>query len=183
MANTPTIRVERSERITVPKSRASYPHLFKPTAFQGEGEPKYSVSFLVPKSEAEFIARLRAAQDAAVKALYGAKKPGNFETWGITDGDDGEDEAATGCWIVKASNKQKPRVVDSTGQDILDELDVYGGCYARASIVAKAYGSSNKGGVTLELLVFQKVADGPAFGGAAKAMSAAVEELGAYEEF
>lgn len=182
MANAPTIRVERSERVTVPKARASYPHVFKPTAFQGEGEPKFSTSLYVPKTEAEFIARLRAAQDSAVKALYGTKKPQNFETWGITDGDESDDEAAAGCWIVKASNKQKPRVVDSQGQDILDELDVYGGCYARASVVAKAYGSSNKGGVTLELLVFQKVDDGPAFGGAAKAMNAAVEELGVYEE-
>jgi len=182
MATTPTIKVTRSDRINLPKSRLSYPHLFKPTAFQGEGEPKFSASFLVPKSEKEFIAKLKGAQDQAIKELYGAKKPQNFETWGIADGDDTDDEAAKGCWIIKASNKTKPKVVDAKGTDILDELDVYGGCYARASVQAKAYGTAAKGGVTLELLVVQKVGDGTPFGGAAKAMSAAVDELGAYEE-
>lgn len=183
MAQAATIRVERSARINTPKARASYPHVFKPSAFQGEGDPKFSISLYVPKSESEFISRLRAAQDEAVKALYGAKKPQNFETWGITDGDELEDAAAANCWVVKASNKSKPRIVDSQGQDILDELEIYGGCYCRAVLTAKAYGTNNKGGVSLELLVVQKVGDGQPFGGAAKAMSAAVEELGVYEEY
>jgi hypothetical protein len=182
MATTPAIKVERSTRFNVPKARASYPHVFKPSAYQGDGDPKYSTSLYVPKTESEFIARARASQEEAIKALYGTKKPQNFETWGITDGDDLDDEAAAGCWVIKASNKAKPRIVDTQGQEILDELEVYGGCYARAVICAKAYGTTNKGGVTFELLVFQKVADGAAFGGAAKAMSAAVDELGVYEE-
>lgn len=182
MATTPSIKVTRSDRINLPKSRLSYPHLFKPTAFQGEGEPKFSASFYVPKTEKQFIADLRARQDAAIKELYGAKKPQNFETWGIADGDDTEDEAAKGCWVIKASNKTRPKVVDASGTDVLDELAVYGGCYARASVQAKAYGTAAKGGVTLELLVVQKVADGTPFGGAAKSMSAALDELGAWEE-
>jgi len=182
MATTPSIKVTRSDRINLPKSLLSYPHVFKPTAFQGEGEPKFSASFYVPKSEKDFIKALKDRQAAAIKELYGDKKPQNFEHWGIADGDDTEDAAAKGCWIVKASNKTKPKVVDARGTDILDELEVYGGCYARASVQAKAYGTGAKGGVTLELLVVQKVGDGTPFGGAAKAMSAAVDELGAYED-
>lgn len=182
MAQPATIKTARSGRINLPKSRLSYPHVFKPSAFNGEGEPKFSASFYVPKAEKEFIASLRSLQEDAVKELYGSKKPQNFETWGIADGDDTDDEAAKGCYIVKASNKVKPKVVDWRGSDILDELEVYGGCYARASVQAKAYGTPAKGGVTLELLVVQKVADGTPFGGAAKAMSAAVDELGEYVE-
>lgn len=180
--NTTGIKVTRSGRINTPKGRASYPHVSKPSAFQGEGDPKYSVTLMVPKTEVEFIAKLKAAQQSAIKELYPTKVPQNFETWGITDGDETEDPHSAGHWLIKASNKLKPRIVDSQGTDILDELEVYGGCYARLSINAKAYGTSNKGGVTLELNVFQKVADGTPFGGAAKAMSEAVDELGAYEE-
>ena len=96
-------------------------------------------------------------------------------------GDEVDDPAAKGNWVIKASNKQRPRIVDANSAEILDELEVYGGCYVRASLNAKAYGTSQKGGVTLELNVVQKVADGTPFGGAAKAMTDAVNELGAYE--
>lgn len=176
------IKVTRSNRVNTSKARASYPHVFKPTAFQGEGEPKFSISMLVPKSDKDTIEKIELAQKQATKELYPTKVPQNFETWGVSDGDESNDPAASGCWIVKASNKMKPRVVDSSGGDILDETEVYGGCYVRASIVAKAYGTSNKGGVTLELLVVQKVSDGEPFGGAARAMNDAVDELGAYTE-
>ena len=182
MATAPKIQVTRSARINTPKARASYPHVFKPTAFQNEGEPKYSLTMLVPKEEKEFMVNLRALQDAAVKELYPSKAPANFERWGVADGDEADDETTAGCWIIKASNKSKPMAVDSGGTQILDELEIYGGCYVRASINAKAYGTNAKGGVTFELNVVQKVGDGEPFGGAAKAMKAAAEELGAYQE-
>ena len=182
MAQEAKTKVARSARINMPKARLSYPHIFKPTAFNNEGEPKYSASFFVPKSEKEFIKNLRSLQDAAANELYPTKRPQNWEQWGISDGDETDDEAQKGCWVIKASNKSKPRVVDGKGADILDEVEVYGGSYCRASICAKAYGSTNKGGVTLELLVVQKVGDGEPFSGAAKAINSAVDELGAYEE-
>lgn len=177
------IKVERSSRIVTPKARASYPHVFKPSAFQGEGEPKFSINLLVPKTNDEFIKNLRGLQDAATKALYPpTKKPQNFEVWGITDGDETDDSAAAGCWVIKASNKSRPAIVDKDAVQIIDELEVYGGCYVRANINAKAYGTASKGGVTLELNVVQKIADGEAFGGAAAVKAKALEEMGAYEE-
>lgn len=182
MAQPASIKVTRSDRVIVPKARLSYPHVFKPSAFQGEGEPKYSACFLVPKAEKDFYKAVKAAQTRAVDELYGAKKPQNFETWGIADGDEADDSTAAGCWVIKASNRIKPKVVDAKGVEIIDETDVYGGCYARASVQAKAYGTNQKGGVTLELLVVQKVADGTPFGGAAKSMANALDELGVFEE-
>ena len=187
MATAPKIQVTRSARINTPKARASYPHVFKATQFQGDGDPKYSLTMLVPKAEKEFMGKLRVLQDAAIKELYPKNPPVNFERWGVADGDapddDGNvDETTAGQWIIKASNKSKPMAVDASGGQILDELEIYGGCYVRASINAKAYGTNAKGGVTFELNVVQKVGDGEPFGGAAKAMKAAAEELGAYQE-
>lgn len=185
MAQAPSIQVKRSERLISPKGRCSYPHLFKPTAFQGEGEPKFSVSLLLDKKTAaskDFVAKLKAAQDSALADLYGKKLPQNLERWGVQDGDDLDDESLSGQWVIKASSKNKPATIDADGTAILDELSVYGGCYGRINVCAKAYGTTQKGGVTLELNVFQKISDGEAFGGAQKAQQEALSEMGSYDE-
>ena len=191
MAQAPAIQVKRSDRIISPKGRCSYPHLFKPSAFQGEGEPKFSAALLIDKKASgtkEFIGKIKAAQDAALKELYGTKLPTNLERWGVSDGDDivdaqgNPDPVTKGNWVVKASSKNRPAIIDGQGTEILTETDVYGGCYGRINFCAKAYGTPAKGGVTLELNVFQKIADGEAFGGAEKAKQAALAEMGAYEE-
>ena len=191
MATPATIQVKRSARLISPKGRASHPHLFKPSAFQDKGEAKYSTILMLEKSVAankDFIAKVRTAQDAALADLYGKKLPENLERWGVTDGDtavDSEGNAipgAAGHWLIKAGNKAKPAIIDAQGTEILDELSVYGGCYGRVNVCAKAYGTPAKGGVTLELNVFQKISDGPAFGGAEKAKQAALAEMGAYDD-
>ena len=184
-----SIKVERSSRMNTIKGRAGYPHVFKPTAFQEGDEPKYSVILMVPKVGADdFIKQLKALRVEATKKLYPAKRPAMFEEYGITDGDeklnaDGEaDDSTAGFWLVKASTKNKPAVIDKEGTAILDELEIYGGCWVRLNICAKAYGTPSKGGVALELNVCQKVSDGDPFSGAAKATKQAVNEMGAYEE-
>lgn len=192
MANpTSSIQVKRSDRIISPKGRCSYPHLFKATSFQGEGEPKFSTSILFDKKAPgtkDFVAKIKSAQEAALNELYGKKRPQNLEIWGVTDGDtltddDGNvDQVTAGQWLVKASSKNRPAVIDSSGSEILDEMSVYGGCYGRINVCAKAYGTPAKGGVTLELNVFQKIEDGEAFGGFEKAKQNAVAEMGAYAE-
>ena len=177
------VKVIRSVRLISPKGRLSYPHLFKPTAFQGEGEPKFSCSIYIDKTAGkQFVADVKKLQEKALKELYPEKFPQNLERWGISDGDEGEDQAAKGCWIIKSSNKSRPAVLDADGTEILEELAAYGGCYGRVNICAKAYGTTSKGGVTLELNVFQKIADGEPFGGAEKAKQSAMAEMGAYEE-
>lgn len=184
MAKTDGIQVKRSARFVTPKGRLSYPHLFKPTAFQGEGEPKYSCTLLVAKDAAgnEAIKAIKRLQEQALTDLYPGKRPTNLETWGVSDGDEADDTNAAGCWIIKASNKVRPGTVDRTSTAIIDESEVYGGCYGRMNLCAKAYGTANKGGVTLELVAFQKVEDGEPFGGSAKAIAAAVNEFGTFDD-
>jgi hypothetical protein len=184
MAKTDGIQVKRSARFVTPKGRVSYPHIFKPTAFQGEGEPKFSCSLYIEKNNAgnEAAKAIKRLQEQALTELYPTKRPTNLEVWGLTDGDETDDPSAAGCWIVKASNKSRPGVVDRSSTAIIDESEVYGGCYGRINLCAKAYGTGNKGGVTLELVAFQKVEDGEPFGGAAKAVAAAVNEFGAFDD-
>ena len=46
------------------KVRASFVHVFEPAAING-GDPKYSVSLIIPKSDTETIGKLREAIEQA----------------------------------------------------------------------------------------------------------------------
>jgi hypothetical protein len=179
------IMVERSQRIVTPVARVSYPTLFVPRAYQEGDDPKFSATLMVKKDEAgnAFADSLKKAQDAVLKTLYPKKMPMNIERYGVTDGDDVVDkegkpvESAAGHWLIKASSKSKPAVVNADKSEIINAEEVYGGCWGKASIQAKAYGNPQKGGVSLELVAFQKVRDDTPFGGAAANRAAAVDEF------
>lgn len=178
------IRIERSARKITPAARVSYPALFKPQAFNDTVEPKYGITLMISKETgAGFIEELKKLQDEALTKLYPIKKPANIDRYGITDGDDTVDKNGkpiatnAGYWLVKASNKTQPRVVDASKEEILDADAIYGGMWAKASIQAKAYGTPQKGGVVFELLVVQKIRDDTPFGGAAARKQAALDEL------
>ncbi len=175
---TNSIKVERSSRFITPKARASYPHLFTPKAFE-DGEPKYQLTCMIEKGAAgdAFIASLKEKQEEALKALYGKKMPANLDRYGVNDGDDNEDPEMHGHWLVKATNKAKPAVVDTDKSEIIDKAVIYGGCYVRANVCAKAYGTPSKGGVSLELVAVQFVGDGEPFSAAARAAIAAADEF------
>jgi hypothetical protein len=173
------IKIGRSGRYVTPEGRLSYPNVLEPTSYQGN-DPKYSCSILLDKQDdgtEETIAKLEELQEEATAIIYPDKKPRNFERWGIVDGDELDDENMHGHWIIKASNKAKPAVVDADKNEILDGNEVYGGCFGRINIAGKAYGNKTQGGVTFELLACQVTKDGPAFGGAQAAIQAAKDEF------
>jgi hypothetical protein len=177
MANAASsMKVERSARAVTPVGRASYPNVFQAKAFNETSEPKYSISVMIPKSD-PFVDLARALQGEALEALYGKKLPVNLERWGITDGDEADNDMTAGYWVIKATSKARPAVVDANKQPILDADEVYGGCDVRVSICAKAYGTSSKGGVSFELVAVQKVGENTPFGGAEAARAAAVSEF------
>ena len=183
MATTSTIKVERSARIVSPKGRASYPTLFTARAFNESSDPKFSITLMVQKNAEgkDYIEKLTEARNTAIKALIGAKKPGNLELWGINDGDESDDPDMHGHYLVKASSKTRPAAVDLDKVAIEDEDTIYGGCFVRVSLCAKAYGTPAKCGCALELVAVQKVAEGDPFSASAKAKIAAVSEFDSAE--
>ena len=67
--------------ITGPDTRWSYCNAWEPKAING-GEPKYSVSLIIPKSDKKTIAKIKAAIEAAyregeakLRAAAGASPP------------------------------------------------------------------------------------------------------------
>jgi hypothetical protein len=159
-------------KVVTGKVRFSFVHVFEPQARDGE-DPKYSVTLLIPKNDAETLKKIKAAIAEAREAFCaknGAKALPDKPKHTLHDGD-GEREngesfgpECKGCYVITVSSKNKPVVVDSFRNEITDPGEVYSGCYGRASI--NFYGYSNKGkrGISAGLLALQKLSDGEPFG-------------------
>ena len=158
-------------KVIVP-CRLSYLHCWEPDSVNG-GDPKYSVSAIVPKSDTKTVEAIKvsieqAKKDSATK--WGGKVPGNLKT-PLRDGDieRPDDEAYKGCYFFNANSRQAPQVVDSKVQPILDQSEVYSGCYGRISVTFYGYNSNGNRGIAAGLGNIQKLKDGEALGGRAKA--------------
>ena len=154
-------------KVIVP-CRFSYLHCWEPDSVNG-GDPKYSVSAIVPKNDAKTVEAIKAAIEQAKKdsaAKWGGKIPGNLKT-PLRDGDIDrpDDEAYKGCYFFNANSRQAPQVVDAKVQPVLDQSEVYSGCYGRISVTFYGYNSNGNRGVASGLGNIQKLKDGEALGG------------------
>lgn len=159
-------------KVITGKVRASYVHIFEPNAIDG-GEPKYSISLIIPKSETKLIAMIEEAIKEAAetgKAKLGGKIPGNLKT-PLRDGDiDREDdEAYEDAYFINATSKTAPGIVDQNKIKLTDSSTIYSGCYVRASINFYAFNTNGNKGIAAGLNNVQKWADGEFLGGRAKA--------------
>ena len=160
-------------KVIVP-CRFSYLHCWEPDSVNG-GDPKFSVSAIVPKSDTRTVEAIKAAIEQAKKdsvSKWGGKIPGNLKT-PLRDGDIDrpDDEAYKGCYFFNANSRQAPQVVDGKVQPILDQSEVYSGCYGRISVTFYGYNSNGNRGIAAGLGNIQKLKDGePLGGGRAKAV-------------
>lgn len=160
-----------STKVVTGKVRLSYAHLFEPYSINGS-EPKYSTMILIPKSDKETFAKIEAAQKAAAEAgkdKFNGKVPTNLRTT-LRDGDEEQDTVAephyAGHYFMNVSSKQRPGVVDKDLNPILDNSEIYSGCYARVSLNFFAYNTAGNKGISAGLNNVQKLADGDPLGGA-----------------
>lgn len=164
-----------STKVVTGKVRFSFCHVFEPQVPQGGGDPKYSVTLLIPKSDKATMAKI---QDAMVEARENfCKKNGAaalpakpshtlHDGDGLRPGGEPFGPECKGCWVITVSAKesQKPVVVDAFGNQITDPAEVYSGCYGRASINFYGYNKAGKKGLSAGLLAVQKLHDGEPFG-------------------
>lgn len=168
--------------ITINDVRFSYCHLFQPQARPGQGEAKYGVTVLVPKTNAQAKTQMDQAIAAAVEQGVG-------KSWGgvrppqpsicVHDGDgprpsDGQPfgEECRGCWVFTASSKQPPFVVDAQVQNIIDPTLVYSGMWGNVNVSFFPYNSNGKKGIGCGLNGVQKTRDGEPLSGRVTAQEA-----------
>lgn len=156
----------KSKTVVTPQFRVSFPHVFKPHAFDDKQKAKYSIVMLFDKTHN--ISALKQAADAAAVEKWGADKtkwPKNLRS-PFRDGNEKSDLAGyAGTIFVSASTERKPGLINRDKVAIELEEDFYGGCYARAEIVAFAYDNMGNKGVSFALNNIQKIKDGDAFSG------------------
>ena len=160
-----------STKVIVP-CRFSYAHIWEPDSINGS-DPKYSVSCIISKKDTETITKIQKAIAVAKeegKGKWGGKIPANLKM-PLRDGDIDrpEDEAYADSMFLNANSKQAPQVVDNQVQPILDQSEVYSGCYGRVSITFYAYNSNGNKGIAAGLGNIQKLKDGEPLGSRANA--------------
>ena len=170
--------------ITINGVRFSYCNLFQPKAPMNDpkGDPKYSVTILLPKSNTAGKAVIDAAIEQAInegvnKKWSGVKPP--YCPTPIHDGDgtrpsDGMPfgEECKGHWVFTASGKQAPFVVDAQVQNIINPQEVYSGMYGNVNVSFFPYNSNGKKGIGCGLNGVQKVSDGEPLNGRVTAAEA-----------
>lgn len=169
-------------RVVTGEVRFSYVNLLKPRESQYGGEPKYSVTILVPKSDVATKQKI----DAAIEA---AKELGKKEKWNgvippmvavpVYDGDgvrpsDGMPfgEECKGHWVFTATSKvdQPPKIVDMGLNPIMDPTEVYSGMYGRIAVNFAPYAQAGKKGIGCYISTnVQKTRDGEPLGASAPA--------------
>lgn len=158
-------------KVIVP-CRFSYLHCWEPDSVNG-GDPKYSVSAIVDKKDTKTINAIKAAIEQAKKdsiSKWGGKIPANLKL-PLRDGDIDrpDDEAYAGCYFFNANSRQAPQVVDAKVQPILDQNEVYSGCYGKISVTFYGYNSNGNRGIAAGLGNIQKLRDGESLGGRSNA--------------
>ena len=125
------------------------------------------------KKDTKTIAAIKAAIEQAKKdsvSKWGGKVPANLKL-PLRDGDIDrpDDEAYTGCYFFNANSRQAPQVVDAKVQPILDQNEVYSGCYGKISVTFYGYNSNGNRGIAAGLGNIQKLKDGESLGGRSNA--------------
>lgn len=162
-----------STKVVTGKVRFSFCNIFEPKAPNGGGDPKYSVTLLIPKSDTATVGKIRAAQAEArenfcnrngASALPQKPNQTMHDGDGVRDSGDPYGPECKGMYVITVSSKQKPVIVDAFRNEITDPGEVYSGCYGRASINFYGYSSNGKKGISAGLLSIQKLHDGEPFG-------------------
>lgn len=173
-----------SNTIVTGTVRISYEHLLKPYANQPGQDEKYSCTMLIPKTDvatkAAIDAAIQESINEGVSSKWNGTRPAQPPTplWdgdGVRQNGEAFGPECKGCWVMTASSKKQPEVVDQNVQPILSASEIYSGMYARVSLRFFAYSNAGRKGIGCGLGNVQKIQDGEPLGGG----TTAVEDFGA----
>ena len=160
-------------KVITGKVRFSFVNIFEPKEDNNGGNPKYSVTLLIPKSDTATMTKIKEAMAEARENFCKRngstalpQKPNHtlHDGDGVRDSGDPYGPECKGCYVITVSSKQKPVIVDSFRNPITDPGEVYSGCYGRAAINFYGYNANGKKGISAGLLSIQKLHDGDPFG-------------------
>ncbi len=161
-----------STRVTTGEVRASYFSALAPRKNELSGKDEFSTQILIPKTDTETIAALKAAAKEALVAKFGDKIPKNVRN-PLRDGDtetkqDGSPlgKEYQGHFFCNVKSTSKPGAIDTHGNDLIGADDIVSGDYIRVSLNAYAYSQAGNNGVSFGLNNILVVRKGAPLGGA-----------------
>lgn len=139
--------------------RGSFCNIFSPRPqsqeeLDAKATPKYGMTVLIPKTDTVTLAKIAAAQEAAVNAKWPNKRPPKLDTT-LHDGDgarpsNGEPfgEECKGHMVLSASSKFKPKIIDRDGNEVIDPAQAMSGDYFKVSLNFYGYYQKGKRGTS-----------------------------------
>ena len=112
--------------------RLSYANVWEPKSING-GDPKYSCSIIIPKSDIETVNAINAAIECAMKegiGKFGGKiPPKGALKLPLRDGDtERDDDNYAGCYFINANSKTAPQIkLIQIGHDVQIGVDTVSG--------------------------------------------------------
>ena len=169
---TPTKPAASTRVVLGPRTRFSYCNIWEPRSING-GNPKYSMSAIIPKDDLQTVNAVNAAIEIAYRdgeaklKGKGALPPLTALKTPLRDGDleRPDDPAYAGCWFLNANSDKAPGIVDAACNPILDHSEVYSGCYGRVSVSFFAFNTNGNRGIACGLNNIQKLRDGESLSG------------------
>ena len=152
---------------------------FTKNVFTPDEKGSYSIMLLIDKKDKETLAAINGTvekfkADPKAVSIWGSKFLASFKS-PLRDGDTERDTEKypeyKGHYFVNANTYNKPSVVDSKMNDIIDKSELYPGCFGRVSMIPAAFNVDGNKGIKFYLNNVQKLADGPAFGAGRSAVS------------
>jgi hypothetical protein len=164
-------------KLVTNKVRFSYVSIFN-TKEDLQGNQKYSIQVIIPKSD---TAGVKLIQDAIQSAVVEAKKKGKLpekvsglksplrdgDEYNKTREEEGNPtrEELKDSYYMNFSNTKKPQIIDLNGNQIDDESEVYSGCYGRVSVTLFGYSANGNKGISGYLQHVLKTEEGEPLGG------------------
>lgn len=177
-----------STKVVTGTVRFSYLNVFKPKAISEGQDLKYSVCLLIPKEDKATIKKIKDAIEAEKKAgaaeKWKGKVPSNLKT-PLRDGDaERADEYPeyAGMYFLNANSSRKPVLLDESKDEILDQTELYSGCWGRANVNFYSFDVNGSRGIAVGLNALQKKRDDEPLGGMITAESAAADFDDDYED-
>jgi hypothetical protein len=168
----PHLFKETSMKIRLTNVRLAFPAIFQAQTVNGEGDPAYSATFILPADHPQ-IREIKAAIKEVAKNKWGAKADQQLalmekqDKTALHDGDlKSNYDGFAGNLYVSARSKTRPTVVDRDRTPLTaSDGKPYAGCFVNA--VVELWAQDNQYGkrINASLGGVQFAADGDAFGG------------------
>lgn len=142
-------------KVTTGIVKLAYANIFEAHAIEEvEGyEPRYSTTVIISKNDIETMIALLKGINEAINQL---KKDNNTKSkirLPLRDGDleRPEDPLYKGCYFLNTNSKNKPGIVDSNVNPIVEPMEVNNGSYAKVSFNLYSYNANGNRGIAAGL--------------------------------